>query len=59
MDQSRALPVPLVWLCREVAIKVGLGVDRATSLIRNRAPLGPYSRTKPRAYGGPRERVVS
>jgi len=27
---------------------------RGTSLIRNRAPLGPYSRTMPRAIGGGR-----
>ena len=26
---------------------------RGTSLIRNRPPLGPYSRTMPRALGGP------
>ena len=38
------------------------GVYRGTSLIRNRPPLGPYSRTMPRAlwwsYGG-REILVS
>ena len=28
------------------------GDYRGTSLIRNRAPLGPYSRTMPRVLGG-------
>ena len=29
----------------------GVGTYRGTSLIRNSAPLGPYSRTMPRALG--------
>ena len=37
--RSRADPVP----------GVAFGVYRGTSLIRNRRPLGPYSRTMPRA----------
>ena len=35
-------------------IKKKKGVDyMGTSLIRNRHPLGPYSGTMPRSYGGP------
>ena len=41
-DQLQEIAMPALICC----------VQGCTSLIRNRAPLGPYSRTMPRVIGG-------